>query len=394
MRMKKLFPLPCELRADIQRTLERIIKELDQVEENRNPPSLFNGNMGISLLFFYYSRFVQSEYYEYRAMSFLEASLNSIDLKMNGTLCNGLGGVFWGLKHLMSNGFLEKDKFYLDLFRSYLCEDISYQGTIGNFDYLHGSIGSANVLLGEIAVDEVYVCITGLIDSLCNFVKYDQNGLFWECIKGEKINISLSHGLSSICVFLVKAYNLNLKREIVMKLLKGGIKYLLSQENLNSNRISMYPSFSLKDKIYQTSRLGWCYGDLGIAIALWYYLNTFKDNFIEQKFFEILEFSSCRRDKEYTGVKEPGICHGAAGISLIFRKMYNYIGDERSYNVAIYWLSQILKMSKCNEGIAGFRYGEDVNSIDLLTGITGVGLLLLSFLMPSSVNWDECLLLS
>lgn len=393
--MKKQLLLPNNQVDEARLMLKKIADYLDKANAESLSCSLFNGNMGVALFFFYYSKFVSNEYYENRFVDFFEASLNSIDENINGTFCMGLGGVFWGIRHLISNGFVDgKNEYYSNLFRTYICKDVIYHASIGNYDYLHGAIGSATVLLKEMNIKRVDFCVNRLIHSLDKSAKCENEGIFWECFDGRKINISLSHGLSSICIFLAKAYQQDICRTITKKLLEKSIKYLLSQEIPSLNRTSMFPSFSLNDKVYQASRLGWCYGDLGIALALWYYSEALGDNIVRQKVIEILNHSSLRKDSLNSGVKEPGICHGAAGISLIFKKMYSSTGDERFGKTAIYWLSQTLNMANHEDGIVGFNYDSDVNPIDLLTGVAGVGLVLLSFLMPESTNWDECLLLS
>lgn len=393
--MKKQLLLPSSLTNKVQFVLNEIADYLDKINPNSLSSSLFNGNMGVALFFSYYSKYTLNKYYENRYIEFLEASLGNIDEKMNGTLCRGLAGVFWGFKHLIPDSIINNEnEYYLSLFRNYICKDIIYHASVGNYDYLHGSIGSATILLNEINVKEVEFCLSKLIYSLDKSAKCGNEGIFWECINGRKINISLSHGLSSICIFLAKAYQQNICRIVTKELLQKSVKYLLSQEFHSLNRTSMFPSFSLEDKIYKASRLGWCYGDLGIALALWYYSDVMDDNNIRQKVIEILNHSSSRKDSLKSGVKEPGICHGAAGVSLIFKKMYDFTGNERFAESAIYWLSQTLNMASHKNGIAGFSYESDVNPIDLLTGITGVGLVLLSFLEPKYTNWDECFLLS
>jgi hypothetical protein len=47
-----------------------------------------------------------------------------------------------------------------------------------------------------------------------------------------------------------------------------------------------------------------------------------------------------------------------------------------------------------NSGIVDYKSNGKDLSVDLLNGISGIGLVLLIFLSSDERNWDECLLLS
>lgn len=51
-------------------------------------------------------------------------------------------------------------------------------------------------------------------------------------------------------------------------------------------------------------------------------------------------------------------------------------------------------MSKHIDGIVGYKSNNKDNSINLLTGVSGIGLTLLTMLSGDNSDWDECLLLS
>lgn len=67
-------------------------------------------------------------------------------------------------------------------------------------------------------------------------------------------------------------------------------------------------------------------------------------------------------------------------------------------DVANYWFNETLKMSKFEDGLAGYKvwHTEDgyVNQMGILEGIAGIGLALLSYYYDMEPTWDECLLLS
>jgi lantibiotic modifying enzyme len=99
-------------------------------------------------------------------------------------------------------------------------------------------------------------------------------------------------------------------------------------------------------------------------------------------------------------VRDAGICHGTAGIAHIFNRLYRTTKQYRFQEAANYWCLETLKMSKFEDGFAGYKtwhteeYGGWQPCNNLLEGIAGIGLSLLSFVMPEDPAWDECLLLS
>lgn len=54
-------------------------------------------------------------------------------------------------------------------------------------------------------------------------------------------------------------------------------------------------------------------------------------------------------------------------------------------------------MSKNTDGLAGFKFyrndGRFVNSVEMLEGISGVGLVLLSQISGEKLKWDESIML-
>lgn len=220
------------------------------------------------------------------------------------------------------------------------------------------------------------------------------NSCYWESKIGNMKNISISHGIASICIFLTKTYSSNLNKLKSKELAMESINFILNQENIfTKDLISKYPSFC-RINSKNNSRLGWCYGDLGIAMAFWHYSQVFQDKVIEQKAIDIFLFNSKRRDLDLNAVIDASLCHGTSGIALIFYRMYINTHIELFLETAQYWLNQTLVMSKHIDGIVGYKSNNKDNSINLLTGISGIGLALLTMLSGDNFDWDECLLLS
>ena len=163
---------------------------------------------------------------------------------------------------------------------------------------------------------------------------------------------------------------------------------------------SIFPNWVSDELLSKSSRLAWCYGDLGIGIALYQTAMIIKDKNLEMESLEILKHTTKRRDLQENRVIDAGLCHGTAGIAHIYNRMFNYTGDEIFKESALYWIDQTLKFGKFPDGFAGYKtwktekYGGWVNDTGLLEGIAGVGLMFISALSDIEPRWDHCLLLS
>ena len=96
-----------------------------------------------------------------------------------------------------------------------------------------------------------------------------------------------------------------------------------------------------------------------------------------------------------------GLCHGSAGLSLIFNCLYQISGYATLREGALYWLEHTLAMRKPDRGIAGFQAwgpGESEklewqDDPGLLTGAAGIGLVLIASTSAVEPAWKSALLL-
>jgi len=79
--------------------------------------------------------------------------------------------------------------------------------------------------------------------------------------------------------------------------------------------------------------------------------------------------------------------------------MYRETQDPIFEEAYMYWLQQAIDMDTHKEGYAGYSqwHGGDNpgwhNEINLLEGIAGMGLVIISHLAPFNTKWDECLMI-
>jgi hypothetical protein len=139
------------------------------------------------------------------------------------------------------------------------------------------------------------------------------------------------------------------------------------------------------------TRAAWCYGDPGVAAATWRACPTLARETAR---------SCAQRDPVTTGVRDPGLCHGAAGLAHLENRFYQATGDTVHADAARAWFERTLAMRRGPEagGFAAWRGADDdgneswVGSLGLLDGAIGVALSLCAAVTETAPSWDRLLL--
>lgn len=377
---------------------------------NENDLGLFNQTMGMILFLSYYNRLYKSHESEVALDNLIDKSFDKISggVFNNYTYCAGLSGTFFGMSFIQNRQLLNIDisearEYYDNSITSGIISDINKS----NNDFLYGVTGVVAYLL-KYRYDTIPYIIKYL-DYLEDTGISENDSIKWSFIvntDGKKtFSIGMAHGMSSIVILLTRILNRGIEQERVIKLLSQTINYILKQEIDHYKYNCYFPSHSIEcmSENFNKSRLGWCYGDLGVAIALWSAGVALNNNDWKDKAIEVIEFSASRRELKGNYVVDAGICHGTAGIAQIFKRIYLETGNEIFAEANRYWINETLKMSKFNDGIAGYRIytGNEETEMkwemdySFLEGISGIGLALLASIGDESYSdWDEILLLS
>jgi len=283
----------------------------------------------------------------------------------------------------------------------------------GNYDFLHGAIGYGIYFLKrfENTTDpktkkRYRDYLLELISFLDTNKKTSKNGIWWASElyleKQETImvcNLGLAHGIPSITNFLTRLLPYTEFKPLVVPMIKNSIRYIRScKKKPNDQGTTSFPSwFFSENQIEYRSRLAWCYGDLGIAITLLNAGNTLKDNTLINEAVTILKHSTKRKDPKEAMVLDAGLCHGAFGVSHLYTYAYQITQEIEFRNTAIYWANIGLDMSIHKDGYAGYQKitGENMwsSADDLLDGIAGIGLAILSNIASFPMKWDTSLLI-
>lgn len=372
---------------------------------------LFDGYSGVALFQFCCAEILNSDYCLSIACKSVDRIMDCIDQEKYKSIsfCSGLSGFAWLLQYVS-----KKDILYLqnlsDIFLAIdkvLCREIDKYIEINFWDYLHGYIGVGIYALERYEKSEYLVILLNkILDKIeCSVEWMDDDYCRWQSIIDYKkrqfgYNISLSHGMAGLLRFLTLVYNRGVLKNRIYPLIEGCSKFLLSQRMDIFRSGSFFPTHSLDVLYGLRSRLGWCYGDLGVIIALYYVSDIINRIDLKRNSLDMLRYIAVnRRDLSKNDIADACFCHGTSGIVQIFYRIWIVTGDTLFKNAADYWFNETLKMARFEDGILGYkvycgRKKSYKNEYDLLNGIAGIGLVLLYYLKSGNPDWDKCFLLS
>jgi len=378
-----------------------------KIQKEEDSFGLYDGKFGYFLFLFYYSKYSKKKKYANIVENYAEKILNEfIQRAKLHTFCGGLSGILYLFDFLRENDFIDMDVSNVQpLLDNYLVSGMRQNISDNYYDFMHGALGVGLYFLKKGTGLEY---VRELIDFLyATAEKSDDNRIFkWKSViidKDEELrsayNLALSHGISSIIIFLSRVIKSGISDNKVTEMLSGAVNYVFSQEKDFSKVRSYFSNYILIDspETFSKSRLAWCYGDLGIGLAVWQAGKTLEKIEWQRKGFTILLQSTQRRDIIENFVRDAGICHGSAGVALIYRRMFMETYRNQFKEATAYWIQQTLNFSCFDDGLSGYKTqhkNEWICDYSLLTGISGIGLVLLSYLENNQQTWDEMFLIS
>lgn len=365
---------------------------------------LYTGKFGILLFLAHYAERFPNESNRRLLDRYLEECCDDLcnNVAYLYTFCSGLAGAMSSVRLMSELSLIDLDISEIEAqYKPVMLRQMEtyLSHNPGSYDFMHGALGIAL----HYRTDPDF--IGKIVSWLSEHANRDDGYTKWRSVLDDKgkigYNIALSHGMSSIVLVLSRLYESGVSRNEIGELVAGTVGYILSQEWDRSVHGCCFPSQSTENggEAYK-SRLGWCYGDLGVAAALWQAGKTFGRQEWMQKAMDVMLFSTQRRDPKESSINDAGLCHGGAGVAMMFKYMYDETGDGRFAQTAQYWADVTLGLAVHEDGPAGYkRFTLEVTppwkpSYTLLEGIAGIGLSLLSTLdMERKNEWTELFLL-
>lgn len=226
-----------ELKLKLSQIAECII---EGVTNNfiENTDGAYDGKFGVLLFLYYYSKYTNDEEIRLFSDRYAERLLENLDVKItSATFCSGLFGILYLLEHLKEHSFIDVDFEDIKLeLNDYLKQSLNIYLSQNKYDFMHGALG---IGLYFVKVKEETDSVLKLIDYLYDSADkdFDNNIFKWKSVLNPEgdigYNIALSHGMSSIVIFLSRAIRASVEHENLHLLLNGAVNYIKKSLSLS-----------------------------------------------------------------------------------------------------------------------------------------------------------------
>ena len=375
--------------------------------------SLSGGAAGIAVLYAYLGKAGFGGRCEAASGRFLEEAREAVaSVTMAPALYGGFAGVAWAVAHLERKFFSSNGSDSTEAVDEALRGYLNRRGWQSDYNLVSGLVGFGVYALERLPAPAAVACLEGVIARLAETVEREGEDITWhtrpellppqqreQCPRGY-YNFGLAHGVPGVIAVLGAACAAGVRRRKARRLLDGAVTWLLRQKRKDENG-SRFPAWVAPGGKSESCRSAWCYGDPGIAAALFCAARSAGEPAWEREALEIARGAATRPPDE-AGVVDAGLCHGAAGLGHVFNRLYQATGDEMLGRAARFWFERTLAMRQPGRGVGGFsalgaredgtRYWDDDPGI--LTGASGIALALLAATTSFEPEWDRMLLIS
>jgi class I lanthipeptide synthase len=275
------------------------------------------------------------------------------------------------------------------------------------YDLVHGLTGLGVYALARWPRPAAAQCVVAIAEQLARRARHDRDGAYWwtppmwkgpqrERYQPGGVDLGVAHGMAGIIPFLARVHRLGLARQTVRPLLDGAVDWLLAHM-VDTASGPTAPYFVADEVESGPARSAWCYGDPGVAMAL---LLAARD--VGEPAWAAaataLAMGAANRPPDQSGVVDAGLCHGSAGLTHLFNRMYQMTSESLLADAARFWAERTLELCSAS------ALGRDVGPSDaaepawkgpgLLEGAAGVVLALEAATTTAEPAWDQVLLVS
>ncbi|HLJ26940.1 MAG TPA: lanthionine synthetase C family protein [Candidatus Angelobacter sp.] len=389
---------------EIAMALERDLRDQERASGN---PELGAGAAGIATFFAYLQTAGLFAGAGDLALQYLNIGIDALaGQPMGPSLYAGFTGIAWAVEHVnnlltgSSADMCSEIDLALELYlnRSPWKED---------YDLVGGLVGVGVYCLERGGAPVTVRCLELIVERLSELAEASGDGLRWftrpnllpqqqrEIYPQGYYNLGLAHGVPGIIALLGRIQAAGVAQEQAGRLLEGAVCWLLRQK-LPDHAISCFDSLVSPDQPAKDARMAWCYGDVGLAAALFLAARHTGTKLWEQRALSIAQ-KAARREPHTSGVIDSCFCHGSAGLAHIFNRFYQATNDELFSRTACYWIERTLQFRKPGTGAAGYSVmtprddGElgFQGQLGIIEGIAGVGLSLLAAITGMEPCWDR-----
>ena len=354
---------------------------------------------GALLFLYHYARVMDDPEAETAAQACAWHIVDSLPEMSSMSYCDGWAGLILCLEYLRQEGFIDIDagEIISDVAKG-MSDYTEYCLRNNIYEFLYGAGGTGFFWLAmnnKEMVSHIVSALYGAKEDDTSSGGYKWRMRSVSMSEEPKYNLSMSHGIVGVLLFLLRAFG-KYDDMAAKEMVEGGIEYILSLKGDGKDEISLFPSIAESGAPVsrRESRLGWCYGDLGTAYFVHEAAVILHRSDWTNEALSVYRHASRRRTVQSSMAVDAGLCHGTAGIAMMFNDIYGKTGDAAFRECTDFWIGETLGHARFPDGLAGYKtlhVNEWYNDCSMLTGISGIGLSLLS-LLSGDTGWYRLLL--
>lgn len=373
-------------------------------------PSLRGGLAGLSLFFAYRERGLATGSDVKMATELLDRSMTEIDtVSTDVGLFNGFTGIAWTVEHLKDQLIDEQVDDPGEDVASLIYEYLIRSPELRDFSLLKGLSGLGVYALERAERELGRECLEEVVVRLTKIAERHPGGIAWRTPQEQLLrkvqhqyplghfNLGMALGNPGVIAMLSQAYAFGIGSS---DLLGEAVAWILAWK-LSIGEPSLFPYTISEIDAPGGNQLAWCYGDLGVAMALLSAARAAGNNLWAKEALDIAKTSAALTIEEIRA-QDACLCHGAGGIAHLFNRLFQATGAPELKNAAIKWFERTLDMGIYEESAANYLFWGSNEAGTLcwqkdpgfLTGSAGVGLALLAAATPVEPKWDSLLLVN
>jgi hypothetical protein len=215
-------------------------------------------------------------------------------------------------------------------------------------------------------------------------------------------DLGVAHGMPAVIGFLGAAIAADCQAETARKLFDGAVRWLFERPNSKTESRFAYEGDEPSSLEVKPIRSAWCYGDPGIAVVVEAAGRAAKDPRARELGIEV-GLHVAARPPEKCLVIDGLFCHGASGLSHIYRRLAAATGQQAFRDAADEWMRILIEMGRSSGGPGGYRaWLPDHTSgghswqqqITPINGLVGAGLVMAASLCDVDPDWDRLFMCS
>lgn len=315
------------------------------------------------------------------------------------TLYNeGLSGMGWALAHVTddSGGLLAQ----ID---QRMLEVVSQPSWRGDHDLTHGLVGHGVYFLerlrGAEAADQAREGLERVVGHLAATAERTADGACWftrpDLMQPHiralwphgRYDCGVAHGIAGVMAMLARAAALPDPPRSARALGADAARWLIARRHAPGAVGGRFPGIVVPDQPVEPTRSAWCYGDLGVATALW---SAEQHLGIARGLAHETALDGILRPAAHFNIEDVALCHGSAGIAHLYNRFYQATRDPAFGEAARQWYAATM-IADTLEALPGFAlWGTHWHR--LIDGAMGVGLALLAAVTRTQPAWDRMML--